>query len=57
MDRVDIVIVGSGHAGTATALNLLKIDPSLSGEILLLERAVHPREKVCAGGLIPNTMS
>ena len=57
MDRVDIVIIGSGPAGTATALNLFKIDPSLCGEVLLLERAVHPREKVCAGGLIPHTMS
>jgi len=57
VDRVDIVIIGSGPAGTATALNLFKVDPSLSGGVLILEKALHPREKVCAGGLIPHTLS
>ncbi len=52
----DVVIVGSGPAGTATALNLLKADPALAGDILLLDKAVHPREKICAGGLIPHTL-
>ena len=52
----DVVIVGSGPAGTATALNLLKADPTLAGDILLLDKAVHPREKICAGGLIPHTL-
>lgn len=52
----DIVIVGAGPAGTATALNLLKADPALAGDILLLDKAVHPREKICAGGLIPHTL-
>jgi flavin-dependent dehydrogenase len=35
---------------------LLKTDPSLTGDILLLDKAVHPREKICAGGLIPHTL-
>lgn len=52
----DIVIVGTGPAGTATALNLLKTDPAFAGDILLLDKAVHPREKICAGGLIPHTL-
>ncbi len=55
IDR-DIVIVGSGPAGTSTALHLLKRDPTLRGEILLIDKAVHPREKICAGGLIPHTL-
>ncbi len=52
----DVVIVGAGPAGTATALHLLKADPTLAGDILLLDKAVHPREKICAGGLIPHTL-
>jgi menaquinone-9 beta-reductase len=52
----DVVIVGTGPAGTATALHLLKNDPALAGNILLLDKAVHPREKICAGGLIPHTL-
>ncbi|MEW6296925.1 MAG: NAD(P)/FAD-dependent oxidoreductase [Thermodesulfobacteriota bacterium] len=52
----DIVIVGSGPAGSSTALHLLKQDPTLAGEILILEKARHPREKICAGGLIPHTL-
>ena len=52
----DVIIIGSGPAGTATALNLLRADPTLAGNILLLDKAVHPREKICAGGLIPHTL-
>ena len=52
----DIIIVGSGPAGSSTALHLLKTEPALAGEILLLDKAQHPREKICAGGLIPHTL-
>jgi geranylgeranyl reductase family protein len=56
MVRREVVIVGSGPAGSSTALHLLKTQPSFAGEVLILEKAVHPREKVCAGGLIPHTL-
>ncbi len=56
MECFDVIIIGSGPAGTATALNLLRADPTLAGNILLLDKAVHPREKICAGGLIPHTL-
>jgi len=52
----DVVIVGAGPAGTATALSLLKAEPQLAGNILLLDKAVHPRDKICAGGLIPHAL-
>ncbi len=53
----DVAIVGAGPAGTATALSLLKAEPRLSGNILLIDKALHPREKICAGGLIPHTIN
>ncbi len=56
MECFDVIIIGSGPAGTATALNLLRADPTLARSILLLDKAVHPREKICAGGLIPHTL-
>ncbi|MCX8073623.1 MAG: NAD(P)/FAD-dependent oxidoreductase [Candidatus Binatia bacterium] len=57
MERHSIVIVGAGPAGTATALFLVHRAPELASEILLLDKAVHPRFKVCAGGLIPHTVA
>ena len=56
MECYDVIIIGSGPAGTSTALNLLRADPSFASNILLLDKAVHPREKICAGGLIPHTL-
>ncbi len=46
-----IVILGSGPAGLSTALHLAQIAPHLTGRILILEKAHHPRPKLCAGGL------
>ncbi|GIW43205.1 MAG: hypothetical protein KatS3mg077_0487 [Candidatus Binatia bacterium] len=50
-----VVIIGAGPAGTATALFLAELAPDLASQTLVLDRAVHPRFKVCAGGLIPQT--
>jgi geranylgeranyl reductase family protein len=56
VERRDVIIVGGGPAGAATALYLAHQDPALAGRTLLLEKARHPRSKVCAGGLIPHTL-
>jgi flavin-dependent dehydrogenase len=51
-----VLIAGTGPAGSATALYLLRRRPDLKGHVVALERSRHPRIKVCAGGLIPKTM-
>lgn len=53
MVSVDLVIVGGGPAGLATALRLIKRDASWAGRMVVLEKASHPRHKPCAGGLTP----
>lgn len=50
--QAEIVIVGAGPAGCATALSLCQLDPALAGRTLVLERARHPRPKLCAGGCV-----
>lgn len=49
--RVDLLIIGSGPAGCSTALHLLKQDPSWADRMLIVDKAIHPREKLCGGGL------
>lgn len=48
----DILIIGSGPAGLSTALHLQQLAPDLASRILVLEKAHHPRPKLCAGGLV-----
>jgi flavin-dependent dehydrogenase len=57
MDSRPVVIVGSGPGGVATALHLQRKDPALAAETLVIEKARHPRFKVCAGGLLPHAVS
>ncbi len=56
MREWDVIICGAGPAGAATALHLVRRAPTLAGRILILEKARHPRPKVCAGGLIPHVL-
>jgi menaquinone-9 beta-reductase len=48
----DVVVVGAGPAGAATALGALDADPSL--RVLLLDRADFPRDKSCGDGIAPH---
>ena len=48
----DLVVVGAGPAGTATALAALAEDPRLG--VLLLDRADFPRDKSCGDGIAPH---
>lgn len=51
MLNYEIIIAGAGPSGSATALQLTNRDPSLAGRILLLDKAIFPRPKLCAGGV------
>ena len=45
----DVVVVGAGPAGSATAYHLA----STGLDVALLEKTAFPREKVCGDGLTP----
>ena len=51
VEQVDVLIVGSGPAGTSTALHLAKHDSAWAGRIVVIDKATHPREKLCGGGI------
>ncbi|WP_232828957.1 NAD(P)/FAD-dependent oxidoreductase [Kribbella monticola] len=50
----DLVVVGAGPAGAATALGALTENPSLS--VLLLDRDDFPRDKACGDGIAPHVL-
>jgi geranylgeranyl reductase family protein len=48
----EVIVVGAGPAGSATAFHLARAGV----EVLLLEKARFPREKVCGDGLTPRAV-
>lgn len=53
MFNYEVIIVGAGPAGCSSAIQLLNLAPYLAGRVLLIDKAVFPRAKLCAGGLSP----
>lgn len=51
MEKKAVVIIGSGPAGTATALSLKQHLPHIADDVVILEREKHPRPKLCGGGV------
>jgi geranylgeranyl reductase family protein len=51
-DTADVIIVGAGPAGSTTAFYLAQAGL----DVLLLEKARFPREKVCGDGLTPRAV-
>ncbi len=49
MERCDVLIVGGGPAGSSCARRLA----SAGMDVLVLDKAVFPRDKVCAGWISP----
>ncbi len=49
----DVIVVGAGPAGSATAYHLARAGHS----VLLLEKTAFPREKVCGDGLTPRAVT
>lgn len=47
----DVVIVGAGPAGTATAIELARLSPRCAPRTLLVDAALFPRPKLCGGGV------
>jgi geranylgeranyl reductase family protein len=47
----DVIIVGAGPAGSAAAIRLANLNPELAARTLILEKAIFPRLKLCAGGV------
>lgn len=47
MQRYDVLVVGAGPAGSATAIHLARG----GARVLLADRAVFPRDKPCGGGV------
>ena len=53
-DTWDLVVVGAGPAGAATARGALAESPDL--RVLLLDRADFPRDKCCGDGIAPHVL-
>ncbi|SCY00233.1 geranylgeranyl reductase family [Streptomyces sp. 136MFCol5.1] len=52
VEEADVIVVGAGPAGSSAAFHLAKAGI----DVLLLEKAHFPREKVCGDGLTPRAV-
>ncbi|WP_148574024.1 geranylgeranyl reductase family protein [Nocardioides caldifontis] len=50
--QADVIVVGAGPAGSATAYHLAQA----GADVLLLEKAAFPRDKICGDGLTPRAV-
>lgn len=50
--QADVIVVGAGPAGASTAYHLAQAGV----DVLLLEKAVFPRDKICGDGLTPRAV-
>jgi geranylgeranyl reductase family protein len=53
MDDVDVIVVGAGPAGSSAAFHCA----AAGLDVLLLEKAEFPRDKVCGDGLTPRAVA
>jgi geranylgeranyl reductase family protein len=51
MFECDVIVVGAGPAGTATAIALTNCSPAWASRIVMLDKAQFPRPKLCGGGI------
>jgi flavin-dependent dehydrogenase len=51
MKDFDLIFIGSGPAGISTALHLIHQDPGWADRMIVIEKATHPRHKLCGGGM------
>lgn len=49
--KIDVLIIGAGPAGLSTALHLIQNGRFGKNRIVVLEKAAHPRHKLCGGGV------
>ncbi len=52
MDRCEVLIAGGGPAGSACAWNLRRH----GADVIVVDKAVFPRDKVCAGWITPQVI-
>jgi geranylgeranyl reductase family protein len=50
--QADVIVVGAGPAGSSTAYHLA----AAGADVLLLEKSVFPRDKICGDGLTPRAV-
>jgi geranylgeranyl reductase family protein len=50
----DLVVVGGGPAGAATALGALAVEPGL--RVQVVDRSTFPRDKACGDGVAPHVL-
>ena len=50
--QADVIVVGAGPAGSSTAYHLA----AAGADVLLLEKAAFPRDKICGDGLTPRAV-